>query len=246
MQKGVLFEWGAGDLTLTATDCSRIARATVPATAGMGSVGAEAAPGQRMVMPIEAVDELVRILNDVPDGAAVRLSPTEGDRHGLLVALGDVTLFSRPIEGEFPQIERIIPQAWRTRVTVETEAFRQAARTASLDGRLHPLLLDAAPMRLRLYARGQGDGGAETRVAAAVEGDAQRVVLSAELLLPILAAAASPRLELSWTEPLRPLLIREAGQKSDEAGDTPHTAPRAATWVVQPMDAPGVAAHVFA
>ena len=109
-----------------------------------------------MIVPIRAVDELLRVLAGAPDAAPVHLTPTDDGRR-VRASVGDVTLTAPLGEGPYPDVARVFPQPWRTRATVATAHLRAAASATSLDGRIHPLLLDASfgpPAQLRLFSPG--------------------------------------------------------------------------------------------
>ena len=197
----VLFDFGPDGLTLAAADGFRLARARLPETA--------AAPEQLLV-PARAVTEFGRLLGDAE---AARLLRTP-DGRGVYLAVKETTLFTRLVEGRFPDVDRVIPREWRTRVVVETAGFRQAVRVAGLfgGGEARPVVLDAAPGRLRLHARGDETGEAESELPATVEGDPQALVLNTRLLSDLLDAARRPQLELTWATPQTPVVVREAGQ----------------------------------
>ena len=136
------------------------------------------------------------------------------DARGLYLTVGATTLFTLLVEGRFPDIERVIPQAWHTRVTLETAGFRQAVQVASLfgvNGDTRPVVLEAEDGRLRLRARGDETGEAETDLPAALEGEAQDVVLNTRLLTDLLEAVSEPQLQLAWTSAQSPVVVREMG-----------------------------------
>ena len=197
----VLFAFGPDGLTLAAADGFRLARARLPEAA--------AAP-QQLLVPARAATEFGRLL---ADAEAARLLRTP-DGRGVYLAARETTLFTRLIEGRFPDIDRVIPREWRTRAVVETASFRQAVRVAGLfgGGEARPVVLEAAPDRLRLHARGDETGEAESELPATVEGDPQAVALNTRLLTDLLDVARRPQLEMSWTTPQTPVVVREAGQ----------------------------------
>ena len=197
----VLFEITADGLTLTAADGFRLARARLAGVTG---------PDRQLLVPARAVAEFGRLL---ADAETARLTLTS-DGRGVSFAAGDTTLFTRLIEGRFPDVERLIPWDWQTRVMVETVGFRQAVRVAAVFGGsrdARPVVLEAAPDRLRLRARGDETGEAESELPAHVEGASQAIALNTRLLTDLLEALPGPRLELSWTTPQAPVVIREAG-----------------------------------
>ena len=164
-------------------------------------------------MPARAVAELGRLLVDV-DSARLIVTPDGGGVH---LMAGGTVLFSRLVDGRFPDIERVIPREARTRVVVPTAGFRQAVRVAGLfgkDGQVRPVVFEARPGGLRLLARGDETGEAEGEIAAAVEGEPQSVALNSRLLVDLLDTIDGPQLELAWSSPQSPVVIREVGRGS--------------------------------
>ncbi len=202
---GVLFDFGAEGLTLAAADGFRLARTRLPEAA--------AAP-QQLLVPARAVAEFARLLGEAEAGRLV-LTP---DGRGVLLAARETALYARLIEGRFPEIERVIPQECRTHVTVDTAAFRQAVRVAGLfgSGDVRPVLLEATRDGLRVTARGAETGETESALPATLEGEPQAVSLNTRLLVDLLDAIAADRLELGWTSPQAPVVVREA-EPADEA-----------------------------
>jgi DNA polymerase-3 subunit beta len=205
---GVLFDFGPDGLTLAAADGFRLARARLP------EVAAEA---RRLLVPARAATEFGRLLGDGQPARLVVLAEGRGVR----LEVGETTVFARLIEGAFPDLERIIPRECATRVRVDAGAFRQAVRVAGLfggSGDARPVMLDAVSGRLRLRARGDQTGEAEGELPASLEGTPQPVVLNTRLLVDVLEAVPGPRLEIAWSSPRTPVLIREAENAS---GDRP-------------------------
>ncbi|MBI4499069.1 MAG: DNA polymerase III subunit beta [Chloroflexi bacterium] len=210
---GILFDRSGDELTLAAADGFRLARACLP------EAGSSAEP---WLVPARAVGEFGRLLVDVE---AARLIPT-ADGQGVYFVARETSLFTRLIADRFPDIQKVIPQDSRTRVTVETAVFRQAVRIAGLfgSGEARPVLLNATTSGLHLQARGDETGNAETDVSANLDGEPQAVVLNTRLLTDVLDAARSPQLELAWSSPQTPVVIREAGKP--ETSDL---------WVTMPL-----------
>ena len=213
----VLFDVGAGGLTLAAADGFRLARARLPEAGG---------PERQLLVPARAVAECSRLL---ADAQAARLVPAAGAR-GVALVVGETALYARLLEGAFPDVGRVIPQEWRTRVTVDAGALRQAVRLVGLfgTGAARPVRLEAAPGRLRLRGRGDETGEAESELGAAVEGEPQAVALDARLVSELLDAVPGERLELRWAGPLAPVVVREAGRADADAD-------AADLWVVMPL-----------
>lgn len=215
----VLLDFGPDGLTLAAADGFRLARARLPEAAGAA---------RQLLAPARAVAEFGRLLADA-EAARLALTP---DGHGASLSVGETTLVARLIDGAFPDIERVIPREGRTRVTVDAASFRQAVRVAGLfgkDGQVRPVVLEAGRERLRLVSRGDEVGEAESELSAVVEGEPQSVALNTRLLVDLLDATDGSRLELSWSSPQAPVLVREADGAADDL------------WVVMPLHDPALA-----
>lgn len=200
----VLFEVGEPGLTIAAADGFRLARANIPGVAGDAC---------HLLVPARAVVEFGRLLVDAETARLI----TTSDGGGVHLVADGTTLFSRLVDGRFPDIDRVIPQAWRTRVVVQTASFRQAVRVAGLfgkDGQVRPVVFEARPGGLRLLARGDETGEAEGEVAAVVEGDSQSVALNSRLLVDLLDAIDGKQLELSWMSPQSPVVVCEVGRET--------------------------------
>jgi DNA polymerase III subunit beta len=203
----VLWEVGEPGLTLAAADGFRLSRAIIPGVTG---------DARHLLVPARAVAEYGRLLVEA-EAARLVLTPDGG---GLHLVAGGTTLFTRLVDGQFPDIDRVIPREWRTRAVVQTAAFRQAVRVAGLfgkDGQVRPVVFEARPRGLRLVARGDETGEAEGEVAAVVEGEPQLVALNSRLLVDLLDTIDAQQLQLSWSSPQSPVVVREVGRvESDD------------------------------
>jgi DNA polymerase-3 subunit beta len=218
----VLLEFSEHGLTLAAADGFRLARAVLA-----GVTGSE----RHLLVPARAIAEFGRLLAEAD---AARLVPT-ADEGGLHLEAGSTTLYTRLVDGRFPDIDRVVPREWRTRVVVQAAGFRQAVRVAGLfgkDGQVRPVVFEARPGGLRLLARGDETGEAEGEVAAVVDGEAQSVALNSRLLADLLDTVDSPQLELTWSSPQSPVVIREVGH-----GDSPDL------WLTMPLHIPQLVRH---
>ena len=219
---GILFDLSSERLDLVATDGFRLARSHAP-------LAFPAA--RRAIVPARAAGELLRILAEAKTAS---LALAEGG-NALVATTGPTTLTCRLIEGAYPDVERVIPREWRTRVSVETTAFRRTIRLLSVFGDRHEarvLYLSAEANMLRLRARGDASGDAETEIEAEVEGDLQAIALNAGLLPDLLDAVSSERLVLEWESHLRPFLIREAPKDGGAEGQSTDV------WLLMPLHTP--------
>lgn len=202
----VLFDFGPHGLTLAAADGFRLARAVLPDASGTE---------RSLLVPERAVAEFDRLLGE---GPTARLALT-GEANGLTLTVGPTRLFTRLVDGRFPDIARVIPSAWQTRVVVETRALRQAVKVASLfgaQGDAKPVVLMVEGDGVVLRSRGDETGEARSELAATVEGDAQGVALNTRLLTDLLEVLAAPQVELRWVSPQTPVVIQGVADKATD------------------------------
>ncbi len=218
----VLFDFSDDGLTLAAADGFRLGRTRLPEAASTP---------KRLLVPARAVVELGRLLVDA-ERASLLLTP---DGRGAGFVVGDTALYTRLIEGQFPDIERVIPRDCTTQVTVEAAAFRQAVRVAGLfgGGEARAVVLEAADGRLQLHARGDETGEAESQLPATLVGESQAVALNTRLFAEVLDAVTEPTLVLGWTSPQTPVLVREASRAASDD-----------LWLVMPLHDPSLTRRV--
>jgi DNA polymerase-3 subunit beta len=218
----VLFDFRDDGLTLAAADGFRLGRTRLPEAASTP---------QRLLVPARAVVELGRLL---ADAERVRLLLTP-DGRGVRFVVGESALYTRLIEGQFPDIERVIPRACTTQVTVESTALHRAVRVAGLfgGGEARAVVLEAANGRLQLHARGDETGEAEGELPATLVGESQAVALNTRLFTEVLDAVTEPTLVLGWSSPQTPVLVREAsGAAPDDL------------WLLMPLHDPSLTRRV--
>src|ERR1700733_10343469 len=126
---GVYFNFKEGSLTLVATDGRRLALVSkdmeVPAS-GTGAI----------ILPAKTVGELTRIL-DKGDKVKINFSDrrcafqiaTDRDSSGLI---DSVYLYSKVVEGSYPNYQQVVPKETHQRIKLEREHFLQCIHRAAL------------------------------------------------------------------------------------------------------------------
>lgn len=218
----VCLDLGADGLRLAAADGFRLAQAVLTETAS--------APVGRVLIPRRAAEEFARALG-AGDVARLRVA-----RNGnvAVLAVGRYEIAARLVEDGFPDVARLIPRGAATRIAVEVQGLRRALKLASFfgTGGRAPVVLDAAPGRLRLHAPDAGTGDCETELEAAFEGRPGRIALDVPLLAELLREATAPVVTLAWEDTARPLVVREIADGGTQPDDL---------WIVMPLNHAAVA-----
>jgi RNA polymerase sigma-70 factor (ECF subfamily) len=229
--QAVLLRQTDDGVALAAADGFRIVNVALGAPDVRSRWAAEEA--QPLVLPLRVADALLALLHDATESHVARFEVL-GEARSVAVSAGDAHLHAPLMDTTLPEAVQQIPpawQSWQTRVTVETAALRDALQKADLGGPSQAaLLLDAAPDRLRYSRRGtESQAAVEGSVPALAEGTAPRVALNGDYLRQIAETAPSREIEIGWSDPLKPMTIREAGDRGSDAAGV--------LWAVMPMRA---------
>jgi len=116
---GMLFELKDNELKLVATDGRRLAFIKQ-------RLAKETKKDLRIIVPIKAVQELLRNLKD-EGGVSVVVSENQ-----VLFGLDGILIVSRVIEGDFPNYNQVVPKASEQKMKVNREEFLASIRRANL------------------------------------------------------------------------------------------------------------------
>ena len=195
---GILVRFGGGKLVMAATDSYRLA---VKETALDAAV-----PELEAIVPARALTELGRIAA----GAGEIQLGVHGN-HGVFVADG-VVLTTRRIDGQFPDYRQLIPEQFEHEVRLARgELLDVVRRIAVMAQRNLPLRLRFAEGELTISAQSQDVGEARETMPAPFTGEPMEIGFNAEFLRDGIESVEAEEIELKLISPLRPGLIRSAG-----------------------------------
>lgn len=116
---GILFKLEKELFTLVALDGYRLAKRSMKIP--------KCTIHKTIIVPARALLELSRILKETEDSVEIYFG-----EHQISFKLGDTVFFSRLMEGQFPQYERVIPEKSEVVIKIEKENILQALRRASV------------------------------------------------------------------------------------------------------------------
>ncbi len=120
---GVQMELNPEKATLAATDSRRLAVVNAPCQA-VGEVNVETT---KPVIPSKAMQLIERSLPDSDESAMIAIRNND-----VLVKCGGSTIYSRLVEGRFPDYNRVIPVDSKSRVELVVSPFYSAVRQAQI------------------------------------------------------------------------------------------------------------------
>lgn len=156
------------------------------------------------IVPTKAVQELNKILADQGE---LRLLPLKNQ---VLFQFAEIRLFSRLIEGHFPNYEQVIPKEEKTVSTVDREHLLSAVKRASLltSPESQSVKLDILKNKVLVSSRCPNLGEAREEVDATTEGDDVVIGFNPNYLIDVLKNLDVEKIHLGFTHPDKPGLVK--------------------------------------
>ncbi len=203
---GVLAEFEGSTLTLAAADGFRLSMRQIPLIHPVPAAFS-------VIIPARALSELSRILGGQEE--PVNISTTH-PHNQVLFKLTDTVLNSQLVDGNFPDVRRIIPSAYRTRVVLGREEILQACKRAAIFARdvanIVTLKIEAGEVVVSADSAESGQGS--TRLMANVEGDGLEIAFNVRFLVDVFSALDTPQVALELNASTNPGVVRAVGDEA--------------------------------
>ena len=188
---GMLLEVTADSLRAAASDGHRMALST------LAGCGVEGVNRLRLIVPRKSVLDLERLIGDSDADVRLALGPSS-----LCATQGDYTLTTKLVDGQFPEVDRLIPKNTDHSIIGDRESMRQALHRAAIlssdrsqDVRLQ---LDGDQMIIRATNPEQEE--AEEVVSVDYDGDAMEIGFNVRYLQDVLAALETESIKVSMPQ----------------------------------------------
>ena len=197
IQTGALFETGGGELTIVAVDGFRLALRREP----LESSDVQALS---FVVPGTALDELLKIISDGEGPVTITL----GAKY-IMFTLGDTTLVSRRLEGEFLNYKNSVPQSAKFQLKVDKDELISALERVSIvlsdkiKGPIRTQFCDGVIKMTAASALGKASD------ECAVEGDAEELEMgfNDRYMIEVLKAVPANEICLQLSTSITPCII---------------------------------------
>ncbi len=176
----------------------------------------------KFIVPNKGVSELYKLLGSVvkeeDDNVCIYIN-----RKNIIFVMNDVIFFSKLIEGEYINYDRIILKNHRISVFTDRENLLSALERAALiteekvagsSGRSH-VKLETTDSILKISAN-SGAGSAYDEISIAHEGDDITIAFNNRYLMDCLRACTAERIKLSLSSPLTSMNIEPADPETEE------------------------------
>ncbi len=169
----------------------------------------QAGPDLEAIIPARALTELARIAAGTE---TVELGVNENT---VVFGTGDTWLTTRRIDGQFPDVGRLLPESFEVEVDLPRVELRDVVRRAGVMAlRNAPLRLRFAEGELTISAQSQDVGETVESLPAAYTGEPLEIGFNAEFLADGVDSVRSDTVRLKLINPLRPGLITSADDDS--------------------------------
>jgi DNA polymerase III subunit beta len=193
---GIQVRFEGDKLTMAATDSYRL---SVKETS-------LAAPGPELeaIVPARALTELVRI------GAGAETIQLGVNENTVVFGAGETWLTTRRIDGQFPDVNRLLPEAFEVELDLPRTELRDIVRRAAvMTQRNTPLRLRFAEGALTVSAQSQDVGEAHESLPISHTGEPLEIGFNAEFLADGIDSVTTDTVRLKLINPLRPGLITD-------------------------------------
>ncbi|MFZ6036612.1 MAG: DNA polymerase III subunit beta [Patescibacteria group bacterium] len=196
---GVFMQFTDMGIILAATDSYRLAERTVSVKTG--------AADYRVIIPMRTAQELIRILSEADDQVTIRSNENQ-----IVFIAGPVTLTSRVIEGQYPDYKQIIPSDSITRAQINTRAFANTVKQASLfckpGSNDVQLVFDQPAGRITVSAANVQIGESQAEQDAIITGQSNDIIFNHRFLQEGLQNIATEECVLELTTNSSPGLLK--------------------------------------
>jgi DNA polymerase-3 subunit beta len=197
---GVLWELRAERMRMVATNGHRLARMDIPATAGSGTQA-------DLIVPPKALEQIRRLFGSDEEVEIARSENHLGFRSK------STQIFTRLIEGPYPNYEQVIPRENDKTATADKAALTSALRRMSIvaSDQTHRIRMGFANGSCKLSVQTPDLGEAQEEVTVSYDGDPLEIGFNASYLLEILKYMPTDEVRLTFKAPERAATCEPVG-----------------------------------
>lgn len=139
-----------------------------------------------VVVPARALSEVMKLSGEEKEEKIIRVGAAGEKQIGFVV--GDTTLYTRLLDGEYPNFERIIPKTFTTRALIERELFLRAVRSAAIFARENAniIKLELDKQKITVSANAPQVGEDKVELGAKIDGDGGEIAFNSRFLIDFL------------------------------------------------------------
>ena len=201
---GVLWELRDGSMRMVATNGHRLARMGVPAES-------KGAPSADFIVPPGALQQVQRLFKD-DDSLEVARS---GNHLGFRA--GSTEVYTRLIEGTYPNYDQVIPRDNDKMATIDKKALESAVRRMAVvaSDQTHRIRMKFEPGRVHLNVMTPDLGEGHDEIEVGYDGEELEIGFNANYLLEVLRYMPTDEVQVAFKAPERAATIESVGEELD-------------------------------
>lgn len=215
---GTFFKITDDSLTMVACDSFKLAKCMSKAELVNKNTNGNAHLEYKFIVPVKTMNELGRLISD-DEEAVMQIYVT---RKHIVFLIGELTFFSRLVDGEYIDFDRIIMTSHKIKVKLDKRAFVSALERAALiteeriagSVRSH-VKLDVVSDVLKISAVSSA-GSTYDELNVSHEGDDLLIAFNNRYLIETVRACSADELILSMSSPLTSMNIEPATEQEDK------------------------------
>ena len=207
---GILLNLSKEEIVLAATDSFRLAQKTIPAK----FFKTQKNEGVKILIPLKAVYEFIRIVNIVSPGKYIEVI---FDQNQILFDFYQTQLISRLINASFPEYQEIIPSRFNTKVIIEKDKLISAVKLSSVfSSQINDVKIRIPDNLKNVEITTQDASIGENKVFldGDIEGDGIEIAFNYKYLLDGVKPIRGEKIFIGLNENNTPTLIRDKDDKS--------------------------------
>lgn len=171
----------------------------------------------KAIIPARALSELARVAGDSDETIKMVIPSGRGQ---VIFRMKDIELVSQLIEGNYPELEQIVPRSHQTRTVLSTTAFLKACRQAEIFARegSHIARIDIKPGSelepgtIEISGQSEETGSNLSVIDATIEGSPLLIAFNVRYLREVLDVVKTPNVIMETTGDTSPGVFRPAGE----------------------------------
>ena len=219
---GALFKIINNKIEVVTTDSHRLSLKNIKPT----NIENPSPEGVEVIIPYRALSELSRLLLDNEE---VFTELRIGEKQIIFILFPDgqknsIRIYSRLIEGQFPDYHQIVPNSFKTEIKVSTEDFKDKMERISLFVRedLNTVKIEAANKEknqkegrceIILKAESPSTGEASEKISCLKKGEDITITFNTDYILDVLKIIKKENTIIKMNDPLNPVIITPEGDK---------------------------------
>jgi len=213
---GSLFKIIGNKIEVITTDSHRLSLKNIKLT----KIKSPLTEGVEVIIPYRALSELSRLLLDNEEVfAEIRI----GEKQIMFILFpnaqkNSIRIYSRLIEGKFPDYHQIVPNSFKTEIKVNTEELRDKMERISLFVRedLNTVKIEAANKKdsqeeerceIVLKAESPSTGEASEKISCLKKGEDITITFNTDYILDVLKIIKKENTIIKLNDPLNPVFI---------------------------------------